>query len=155
MKRFAIRIVIASFVFNCVVVAQADEPTDEDVKVRLQPLKIEQGDSELRKLQKERFSLSIDVVQSLMARFHSGADAVPFFVEAQQRMIAAGLELEIDQKARVAILEEGLRLAKITEQALKSEVEAGKAVRWKADYASYARADLQIRLLKEKASKRQ
>lgn len=153
MMHFSIRTAIAALALTNVATARDDEPKDENV--RLKAVKIEQGDSELRKLMKERYNSSIEVVHGLMARFQSGSESVQFFVESQQKMVAAGLDLEIDQKARIAILEEGVRLAKLTEQILKTELEAGKLARWKVDYATYVRADMEIKLLKEKGSKRQ
>lgn len=155
MKYFAIPVLIAAFVFNIIAAARDANPKDEVSGVRLKPLKIEKEDSEIRKLQKERFNKSIDVVQGLLALFDSGTVPVPFLLESQERMVAAGLEIEIDQKSRVAILEEGVRLAKMTEDLLKSEVDAGKARSWQAHYAGYVRADFQLRLLKEKSSRRQ
>lgn len=150
----AIRIAIALFSLNSIAVARDDDPKVEIVKIRLQPVKIEKEDSELRKLQKERFNLSIEVVKGIIPRFYEGTEVCRVFVEAQQRMIAAGLDFETDPKARVALLEEGVRLAKITEVLSKSEFDAGKARDWNVAFASYARADAEIRLLKEKDAKR-
>ena len=41
-------------------------------------------------------------------------------------MVLAGLDIEKDNKSRIAVLEEGTRLAKLVEKVAKLEFEAGK-----------------------------
>jgi hypothetical protein len=157
MRRMSISFAFVAFLIPGQAVSEDSSTTKllKELQPRLKPRKIEKGDSALLTLQKERYNFALEAVQLVMERFvPAGKEPLQFVLDALERMVLAGLDIESDPKSRIAILEESVRLSKLIEGWVKAEFEAGKTTIANIAIASSARRSAEIRLLKEKEGKK-
>jgi hypothetical protein len=130
---------------------QADEKKPAAFALKLKPAVVGKDDSELLRLRKERFNTTADLVRVELARFASGQrDSVMKLGMALDRLVSAGLELELGPKERLAILEECVRISKDAETVVAGEVEAGQITVAELLRMRVFRLDAEIRLAREK-----
>jgi hypothetical protein len=134
--------------------AFADGDDEVPNPFKAEPLKILPGDSEMRKLLKERYNASLRVVQYRFRQWSFGKATLEVLFEAQRLHFTAQLELADDAKDRVKIYEAFVSQAQEVEKLTKAKFEASMATDADVAEATYWRVDAQIQLLrhKEKAS---
>ncbi len=151
------RLMIASCVALLLLAAFAPRATtqkpldkEEEALWKFTPAKEDPKDDALRKLQKERYNAAVDEVNIRVKRMQAGTGEQDLMIQAAQRVVEAGLELNDKPADQVALLEKHVALAKYYEKVMKGMVDAGLKGVTAADahYAKYARATAEIRLLR-------
>ena len=134
---------------------KAAEPEHKKLAIYTQkPPKAAVGDSELRKLQLEKFTTMQEAVELQMKVIEGRnweGNSLAITIASGQRLVKSYLELEPTKEERLVFLSDYLDLTKYLEAFLKERFDAGKLK--KQDYlqAMLARTDAEIVLTKAKA----
>jgi hypothetical protein len=143
---------IFCFLVGSVVHAQQTQPRREGQKfeLKLTPAKVEKGDSELLKLQKERYNSAVEMVQLHLLRIETGRDSMAGIGQSLDRAVQSFLDLESTSKEKQDLFAETVRFAKHVEEIVKRQQSAGFLSQSDVALARYVRLTAEIRLLKEK-----
>jgi hypothetical protein len=133
--------------------AKEKEPSKFELK--LKSAIVEKDDSEVRKLQKERYNTALELVDLLLRRLESGMGSISGVSTAFDRVITSGLDLYPSGPVRVIILEEAVRYTKHVEENVKVQFEAGVVGQSDVAVAHYTRLTAEIRLLREKEKQKE
>jgi hypothetical protein len=109
-----------------------------------------EGDSTLRKLQKERHNAAVRMLQERIEEYQKEIRDITYVFEAAKLVAEAKLALAETQAERVAVLEQTLEVARLIESRLKERLERGLGSRADFELATYSRLSVEIRLLEEK-----
>jgi hypothetical protein len=145
---------IVPLAITCLIVnsnsLQAKEKEPPKFELKLKTAIIEKDDSELRKLQKERYNTALEIVELQLRRLETGMGNLGGVTTAFDRVITSGLDLYPGGAVRVAILEEAVRYTKHVEEAVKTQFESGNVSKGELSIAHYTRLTAELRLLREK-----
>jgi uncharacterized protein related to proFAR isomerase len=135
--------------------AAADEkPPDErpprEFEIKLKPVEIADGDSQLVKLQKERYNAALTVVKLRLLRVAAGKDTLVALGDTFERLVDAGLEVLPTPKERHELLERAVEAAKQMERIVTLLHKEGRISTDEFEQARFVRLSAEIRLLKEK-----
>jgi hypothetical protein len=131
--------------------AQAAKPEESIDDV--QPVKIAQSDSPLRKLLKERFNTAVEEVRAANALYGSGKTTLDAVLEAMGRFAKAGVELAQTPAERVRYRELTLTSAQTMEAMVQDRFQEGGASLDAMLRAKGVRLDAEIALLREREAK--
>jgi hypothetical protein len=121
---------------------------------QLKAVEVKNTDTPLTKLLKERYNAAIEIANDEMVRIEAGQSTITALAEAIDLTVSAGLELLIEPKERLALLEESLHYAQQAEKIAAVRYDAGAVPRSELSKAKLIRANAEIRLLREKEAKR-
>ena len=145
---------ILAITIPCASPLTADEKDAPKYEFKLKAVDVKNTDTPLAKLLKERYNAAIDFALDEMARIQEGRFTVMALGEAMDLMVGAGLELFSDPKERLAVLDESLRYSQHAEKITTLRYEAGAVPKSDVVTAKYIRLTAEIRILREKETKR-
>ncbi len=132
----------------CCIVCVAEE---KDEGPNFAAAKPEKNDSELRRLQKERYNNAVELLRQELNHFNAGqAGRANRVGQAIERIVIAGLELEPGPRERLAMLEEALRMSKYIEKIVSVAQQVGQGTTLDVCHARAHRLEAEIRLQREK-----
>jgi hypothetical protein len=127
-----------------------DVSAADDFFAQAKPIAIDERDSPLRKLLKQRRNVALEEMSATHALYRGGRVALDDVVASTMRFGNAGLELAETPAERIKYREAVLALAKTVESIVRvkhdAEVEPVQAMA----RATYARLDAEIALLRER-----
>ncbi len=106
------------------------------------------GDDELRRLLKDRYNSALGEFKSRHALWQGGKSEFHQVLSAGRRLCEAEMELESDPKARSAIIQTHVDIAKSFENTQNRRREHGIVPPADVELARYWRVDLEIRLIR-------
>jgi hypothetical protein len=131
------------------------DPAEEALPAYLkrEPLKPAEGDSALRKLQKERFNAALATTKARYQEYLAGRGTTDMLLDSVQRLTTADLELTDKPAERIAILEKRLALYREADKIMEARYQAGRISLADREEMRYQRLDAEIQLLREKEKK--
>ena len=105
----------------------------------------------LAELRKTRVAVAEDVLKTVKALRNAGLSTDADVAGWTQKWLDARLDSAATKQERIAILKDGVQLAKEQEQLVDSRRESGRATPLDASAARYATLDADIRLAKAEA----
>jgi hypothetical protein len=135
----------------------ARDKADEEVKLpaflTAKPLKPSEGDSELRKLQKERYNAAVKGAAARYQEYLAGRGTTEQLYAACRTVLRAELELADKPAEKVAVREKFLTLAKEVDMVEELRFQAGRSPVSEREAARVNRLTAEIELLqaREKA----
>jgi hypothetical protein len=127
-----------------------DEKLPPEFEIRLKPVKSAEGDSQLVKLQKERYNTALTIVRLRLLRVAAGKDTLVALGDTFERLVDAGLEILPTPKERLELLERAADAAKEMERIVNFSHKEGRISTDEFEQARFVRLSAEIRLLKEK-----
>ena len=121
--------------------------------LKREPLKPAEGDTALRKLQKERFNAALAETRARYEEFLAGKGTQDTLVSSVHRLSLAELDLTDKPAERVAILERVVAMYKDADQVAEVRYQAGRISVADRQEARYQYLNAQIELLREKEKK--
>jgi hypothetical protein len=111
-----------------------------------------EGDSPLRRLQKDRYASAFRRLELAVQRVAAHQDAPERLLSILKDLSESRLELCDDLSGLIPVLESRLRLARFIEEVKACEVEVGTVARHKLEDARYARLDAEVQLAQAKGA---
>jgi hypothetical protein len=114
------------------------------------PLKPDEKDDELRKLQIERYNAALAAVKHIQALVVTGRKSPDGVMDAMQHLVESALDIYEKPEERLGFLEDYVQMAQEIEKTVQAQVQAGMCLESDYQAAKFRRADAEIRLLKAK-----
>jgi hypothetical protein len=136
----------------CGSAALAQAPKGEGLKLAVPRGEVTDRDDDETRLLKERLNAALDEWESLTALVDIGhlTTADTDLLSCLRRVQSAGLELHRDAKDRLKLLEECVRVAKLSADATEAAFAAGRSSSQERLRARYSRLDAELALVREK-----
>jgi hypothetical protein len=116
----------------------------------LKPIEPAAGDSELQQKLKERHNVAVKLLELRVTEYKKGVrDIAPVF-DAARIALDAKLDLDPSAKARIAVLEQSLELARQMEGNLQQQIDKGFGSKGDLERAKFARLTVEVELIKAK-----
>lgn len=132
----------------------ADDKDPPKYEFKLKAIDVKNTDTPLAKLLKERYNTAIDIALDEMACMEVGKVTITAMGESMDLLVGAGLELFAERNERLAVLEEAVRYTQQVERITSLRHEAGTVSRSDLLKAKYIRMTAEIRVLREKETRR-
>jgi hypothetical protein len=114
----------------------------------LKPVEPAAGDSELQQKLKERHNVAVKLLEARVNEYKRGVrDIAPVF-EAARLAAEAKLDLDPSDKARVAVLEQTLEVARVIESSLQQQLDKGFGSKGDLERARFGRLTVEVELIK-------
>jgi hypothetical protein len=139
--------------FSGIPAATAQAPKGADaLKLAVTKAEVTDRDDDETRLLKERYNAALDEWESLSGLVAIG-QITAADVELQaclRRVVTAGMELHRGGKDRLKLLEECVRIAKVSQDATEAAFGAGRISSQERHRARYHRLDVELALVREK-----